>query len=108
MKLTKYELSMLETNPAALRAAADYNDNKESEASAVGDNPSANYHHQRRLDLAAEADWIERRLDAGLSLEMSLAEYRALHLLNKAATQTGRFSGNIWHASNTPKQKEQH
>lgn len=59
-KFTEYELKALETHPDALRAAADYNDSQESEADAQGYDSCAEHHRARRIELAAEADRIER------------------------------------------------
>lgn len=68
IKFTEHELKALEQHPDALRAAADYNDNQESEADAAGFDSFAQHHRARRLELAAEAIRIERLLDEGLPL----------------------------------------
>lgn len=58
-KFTEHELKALEEHPDALRAAADYNDSRESEADAVGADSCAEYHKARRVELTREADRIE-------------------------------------------------
>lgn len=58
-KFTEHELKWMENHPDALHCAADYNDQQESQADAMGADSSAQHHRARRLELQREADRIQ-------------------------------------------------
>lgn len=64
-KFTEHELKFLEESPDALRAVADYNDLKESEADSMGASSCAEHHRARRHELTREATRIENGWNAG-------------------------------------------
>lgn len=58
-KFTAAEINVVEHHPDALHAVADYHDEQESQADAMGMDSSAQHHRARRLELQREADRIQ-------------------------------------------------
>jgi len=59
VKFTKGEQAYLEGHPEAMRLAAEYNDQQESESDAMGMDSCAEHHKARRHELTREAQRIE-------------------------------------------------
>lgn len=63
---TAHELKALEHDPAALEAAADYNDCREAEADAQDWSECAVFHRNRAHELRVQATVERARIDKGL------------------------------------------
>lgn len=60
MELKPNEINYIKSSPSGLRAAAEYNDLKATEADGMGMNESTDYHEKRAAELRTEADRIEK------------------------------------------------